>query len=214
MFADIVTFIGREVRITTDPVFGDIQDAPVIGAFKESGRAKPVPRPKARGSSFATTFTTVERDAHWENRVKDGPEKTCLFCKKGRHTLESCFLLEKKAHSEKMEFLKKNGVCFGCLCTGHISKECRKRLSCKTCGSRHPSWLHIHSKENGDPEKGRSNSDRAVDSALVEVQTGGLTGAGEQDCKLAIVPVKVKSSKGQRSVETYAFLDPGSSASF
>ena len=86
MFADIVTFIEREVRITTDPVFGDIQDAPVIGAFKESGRAKPVPRPKARGSSFATTFTTVERDAHWENRVKDGPEKTCLFCKKGRHT--------------------------------------------------------------------------------------------------------------------------------
>lgn len=206
MFVDIVTFIEREVRIATDPVFGDIQDPPTMGAF--SGRAKPVPRLQARGSSFATTLTTVERDA------KDGSEKTCLFCKKDGHMLESCTLLERRDHSEKMEFLKRNGVCFGCLCTGHISRDCRERLSCKTCGSRHPSLLHIHFKENGDAEKGRRSSDRAVDRALVEIQTGGLTGAGDQDCKLAIVPVKVKSSKGQRSVETYAFLDPGSSASF
>ena len=46
------------------------------------------------------------------------------------------------------------------------------------------------------------------------MQTSGLTGVGDQDCKLAIVPVRVKSNKGQRSVETYAFLDPGSTASF
>lgn len=48
----------------------------------------------------------------------------------------------------------------------------------------------------------------------VTVQSSGLTGAGEQDCKLAIVPVKVKSKKGQRILETNAFLDQGSSASF
>ncbi len=51
-------------------------------------------------------------------------------------------------------------------------------------------------------------------SSLVTVQTSGLSGAGEQDFKLAIVPVKVKSKRGQRIVETYAFLDQCSSASF
>lgn len=128
--------------------------------------------------------------------------------------LEFCTLLEKRAQSEKTDFLKKSGVCFGCVCTGHISKECRKRLSCKTCGLRHPSMLHIHHKDKGaDAEKGKSNSESAVGSYLVIVQTSALTGANEQDFKLAIVPVKVKSKRGQRIVETY-FLDQGSSASF
>ena len=213
MFPDIVIFVERQVRIATDPVFGNIQDAPSL-LFKESVRAKQAPRSKIKGSSFATTVTAVERNTRMEEkRVKPGyvSEKTCLYCNRSGHMLESCNLLERRAHSEKMDFLKRHGICFGCLCTGHISKECRNRLSCKICGSRHPSMLHIHQKEKGaEADKGRMDSG----GALVSVQTGGLTGAGEPDCKLAIVPVKVKSSKGQRAVETYAFLDPGSSASF
>ncbi|CAM4597167.1 unnamed protein product [Leuciscus chuanchicus] len=75
--------------------------------------------------------------------------------------------------------------------------------------------LHIYHKDKvAHAEKGKSNSESAVGSSLVAVQTSGLTGAGEQDFKLAIVPVKVKSKSGQRIVETYAFLDQGSSASF
>ncbi len=45
--------------------------------------------------------------------------------------LEFCTLWRRELQSEKIDFLKGTGVCFGCLCTGHISKECRKRLSCK-----------------------------------------------------------------------------------
>ena len=139
MFADIVTFIEREVRITTDPVFGDIQDAPVIGAFKESGRAKPVPRPKVEEAALPKLSLLWKEMLIGRTGLKMDPRRPAFSAKRvDTHTLESCFLLEKKAHSEKMEFLKKNGVCFGCLCTGHISNECRKRLSCKTCGSRHP----------------------------------------------------------------------------
>lgn len=33
-------------------------------------------------------------------------------------------------------------------------------------------------------------------------------GAGTADCKLAIIPVKVKASKGSRVFKTYAFLNP------
>ncbi|KAL7880985.1 hypothetical protein SRHO_G00032390 [Serrasalmus rhombeus] len=75
--------------------------------------------------------------------------------------------------------------------------------------ARHPSILHIHHKE-----KKEVKSDTETDKIPVTVQTSGLTGAGGQDCKLAIVPVKVKSKKSQRTVETCAFLDQGSSASF
>lgn len=125
--------------------------------------------------------------------------------------LEWCTLLEKRAHSEKIAFLKKSGVCFGCLCAGHISKDCRKRLSSQTCGSRHPS----HSSEGKWSSRGeRQEQLRWCGGQFFTVQTSGLTGAGEGDCKLTIVPVRVKSKKGQRTVETYTFLDQGSSASF
>lgn len=42
----------------------------------------------------------------------------------------------------------------------------------------------------------------------------GNTGAGEVECLLAVVPVKLKSGKSERYVETYAFIDPGSTATF
>lgn len=63
-------------------------------------------------------------------------------------------------------------------------------------------------------EKDSSISENPAGCVMTEVQSSGLTGAGDEDCKRAIVPVRMKSSKGQRAVETYAFLDPGSTASF
>lgn len=154
------------MKISMDPVFGDIQDAPTFVAVKEGNRIKPMPCPKLRGSNFATTVTTVNRKENKGN----GYEKSCLNCKGCGHTLESCILLEKKAHSEKMNFLKTNGVCFGCLCIGHISKECRKRLSCKICCSRLPSMLHIHQQGNeAKAEKERNTSEKAVDTGMVEI---------------------------------------------
>lgn len=97
----------------------------------------------------------------------------------------------------KIGFLKENGICFGCLCTGHISKDCRKRISCSRCSFKHPTILH--------------KLELHVDNTLV---SSGLTGAGDQDCKLPIVPVQIKSNKGTKVVITYAFLDQGSTAVF
>lgn len=79
---------------------------------KESSRTRP-PHLGAKGSSFATAATTVGR-TFTEHRVEDGhvPERTYLYCN-GGHMLEFCTLLEKRAQSEKIDFLRRNGVCFG-----------------------------------------------------------------------------------------------------
>lgn len=53
-----------------------------------------------------------------------------------------------------------------------------------------------------------------MSSALVSLQAGGCTGAGDQDCTLSIFPVQLKSVKGDKVLQTYAFLDPGSTATF
>jgi hypothetical protein len=39
-------------------------------------------------------------------------------------------------------------------------------------------------------------------------------GAGEANCTMAVIPVKVRMKNGVKEIETYAFMDPGSNVSF
>ncbi len=90
---------------------------------------------------------------------------------------------------------------------------------------RHPTILH--SEENvtkmcvdlartrdspkGDDSQTEGNTSNSITIAMVSMdQTGGSV----TDCKLSIVPVKVKANKGSHVIYTYVFLDPGSSATF
>lgn len=52
-------------------------------------------------------------------------------------------------HREKIDFLKKRGVCFGCLKVGHMSKDCNSSLTCDVCNKNHPEILHIEQKDMG-----------------------------------------------------------------
>ncbi|XP_039548042.1 uncharacterized protein LOC120493481 [Pimephales promelas] len=216
-FIDIVDFIERQVRIASDPLFGDIQDTPSTTANKDARKSRFESSSRAKGSSFATTVATVERKVESGTKVKEDRSagmKACIFCG-GEHTLDLCRQLEKRVHNEKITFLKKHGVCFGCLCIGHMSRDCRKRLSCKVCSLKHPTALHIYPKEKeNNLVQVKGESETAVGSSLISVQSSGLTGAGDHDCTLSIVPVQVKHRKGHKVLITYAFLDPGSSASF
>jgi len=140
---------------------------------------------------------------------------TCLYCK-GEHIMETCNKLKGKPHKEKLEFLRSKGLCFSCLKQGHMSKLCKAKESCEVCSLTHHTLLNIKKKDVVvDAEKRKNDSDgHTVLSAFVCAQSEGheLTGAGEDDCTLAIVPVQVKSKFGSEIVRTYAFLDPGSSA--
>ncbi|CAL9682043.1 unnamed protein product [Knipowitschia caucasica] len=114
-----------------------------------------------------------------------------------------------------MSFLKENNMCFGCLCIGHRSRDCKRRLTCRLCNLKHPTLLHVHSKNRSKGStQANDGSEGAREGDLVSVQSSGLTGAGRQDCTLSILPVQVKSKRGQETLITYAFLDPGSTASF
>lgn len=146
--------------------------------------------------------------------------KPCLCCKRN-HTLVECYQVAEKAHKDKLDFIRKAGLCFGCLVKGHLSKDCRRKLACQICSEKHPTMLHIPRKEDVSEQASADNQEEAsseqtvVSSALVHLKQEKTTcnGAGEK-CVLAILPVCVKSKKGSKIVETYAFMDPGSSATF
>lgn len=128
--------------------------------------------------------------------------------------MEQCKLFEKKKHREKVEFIKGKGICFGCLHQGHISKYCRKRLTCTSCSKQHPSVLHIEQTEQKVKHEKKIDTKETVNSSAVAQPAGGHIGAGIQDNVLSVVPVRVKAAKGDKIISVYAFIDPGSSATF
>ncbi len=85
-----------------------------------------------------------------------------------------------------------------------MSRECDKFLTCDICKHKDPTVLHIESKTQEVPVK----------NALVSLETCGHTGSRRDECVLSIVPVQVKAKSRSTIVNTYAFLDPGSSTSF
>ncbi|KAK7930431.1 hypothetical protein WMY93_006826 [Mugilogobius chulae] len=208
-FIDITYFVEKQVRILTDPVFGNIQD--MAPPARNMNKSKSNTHPNYKGASFATTINSVATTSQpvaGVKHIEPALNKGCPCCT-GSHELKVCARLEKMDHKDKIDFLKKMGVCFSCLCSGHVSKYCQKRSLCAKCGRKHPTVLH---------KPGMSSTDQterpvqvSVDNTLV---SSGLTGAGEHDCKLPIVPVKVKAKKGSKVILTYAFLDQGSTAVF
>jgi len=204
-FRDIVTFVERQVKMSSDPFFGDIQSTQTV-------QQKPQPRNTIR-NSFATTVVTNNKSSQCcVSDFRSNSQVICLYCKRD-HLLEQCTQMQSKMHNEKLNFLKEKGICFGCLCVGHMSRDCDKRLTCTICAQRHPSILHIQQKER---ECTQGQDLPPLGNAFVQsaLQAYGQTGAGDGECALSIVPVKVKSCKGQKVIQTYAFLDPGSSATF
>ena len=94
-------------------------------------------------------------------------------------------------------------------------------MTCEICSQHHLSMLHFSKQDKVAKERkseieveGAINeTNTACASAILHQETSACTGAGG-NCVLAIVPIRVKSKKSNKVVEAYAFMDPGSSASF
>ncbi|XP_071964267.1 uncharacterized protein [Antedon mediterranea] len=146
------------------------------------------------------------------------PTKVCNLCK-NPHEIAKCKKFIESNYERKLEIIKNERLCFGCLRQGHRSKECRQRMQCGTCKGKHPTILHQERpapvKEQNKVEK---EQDKAPPEQTQEKKPATVPSAGCSDndgvCTMAIIPVIVKSPKNGRAVTTYVFLDPGSSVSF
>ena len=91
-----------------------------------------------------------------------------------------------------------------------MSKDCTRRLSCEICHRKHPTVFHIEK-----PERKECKTPRFEEKNNVLESKNLHTGAGEsRKVALALIPVKVKSVKSNKTVITYAALDNFSSDCF
>lgn len=191
VFVDFVNFIEKQVKIVSDPLFGNINDVPPASHTKLSIQVKQ----KRKSGTFATSINAI-KDGHKEkeNVTAYSNQLKCLFCYLTNHTLEKCFQFRKKTQQDKIHFLKEKGVCFGCLKYGHTSKDCRNRLDCEVCHRKHPSVLHVEKEDTT-----RVTSKETVSTVSGQQQTCGHVGAGEEDTAVfSIVAVQVKSQKSNK----------------
>lgn len=117
-----------QIQVLSHPVFGSLKDTtPTTKGSSSVQQLLSFGREKRSKSGFITSVTPVTESTAGGTGLP-GPSvtkrsgKLCLF-HSGSHKLESCFQLNKKAHKEKLEFLKKKRVCFGCLEAKDVLKD-------------------------------------------------------------------------------------------
>ena len=234
-FDDLVSFIDREARIATNPVFGQITESSKILEARSSRGAVQKLLPKSRELSLAAQVNTdhgldteMNRSVISIDTSQYAPSiapvsNSCCFCNLN-HALEDCRSLRSRPYQERIQFIASKGLCFGCLSDKHIVKDCPQRKSCKftNCPKKHPTVLHTQPRERLNGETSTDRADNASCSAT-QVHNGmvstidnscSVTGAGRPRTGMAIVPVKVKRKGSDDAIVKYAFLDNGSSSTF
>ncbi|XP_062702438.1 uncharacterized protein LOC134285524 [Aedes albopictus] len=117
----------------------------------------------------------------------------CNICNLN-HKTQQCNKLKAANVNQRKEILSQNQLCFSCLGKGHYLRFCPKKTECKLngCKSKHHRLLH-------QPKQQQYKSERNNHHGY------------KKDVYFQIIPVKL--SNKDKVINTFAFLDPGSSLS-
>ena len=72
----------------------------------------------------------------------------CIHCN-GDHKVWNCDAFKTASMEDKKSSVSKAKLCFNCLSTGHQTKACSSKFSCKFCKSRHHSLIHSPVSQSG-----------------------------------------------------------------
>ncbi|XP_029346889.1 uncharacterized protein LOC115034377 [Acyrthosiphon pisum] len=117
----------------------------------------------------------------------------CSICTQN-HIIYKCNTFMKSKPSERLNLAKKAKICFNCLRSTHGANQCTNEKTCKNCGLKHHTLLHLDIKKVNTPE-------------------GAAYPTTSQNVILSTVLVHV-SGKNGRTVLCRALLDSGSQSHF
>ena len=202
-FSHLVDFIWKEAQKANDPMFGRNE------LKKRTDKTFSQTPPNQIRSAPRGTFVTIVKPSAFTS--------PCCHCQ-GSHALESCPVVYAMSFYERTDILKHKGFCYGCLKRGHNRAECKYKATCSHCRGRHPSLLHVDGRippiSNRQQDANPINNGPEPTCITSSVVHGHHVGAGEGEVTMAVVPVQVGMVGSTQMVHTYAFLDPGSNASF
>lgn len=142
-----------------------------------------------------------QRSKHIKSYVALDVKKLCSFCK-GSHAIFNCQEFFKLSIKTRIEEAKKLSICLNCLNKGHYSNNCKSIISCKKCGKRHHTLLHLINQAQSD----------ASEQHLVTVSNHTIE-QNETQVLLSTAYVQVSDIQGEIH-ECRVLLDSGSQSSF
>ncbi|XP_062558237.1 uncharacterized protein LOC134223116 [Armigeres subalbatus] len=117
-----------------------------------------------------------------------------LFCS-DNHVLCNCPISLGKDVRLRREFVTLKRLYWNCLCSGHQSKKCTSKFSCRTCHERHDSLLH-------DPALSKSSSSSTVSSTIPVQQPSPSTSVGTRSSAPPNVSMAVRTACNTVLLET------------
>ena len=215
-FSAFCDFLKREARIACNPValLRVVEDERKAQQQQRSGRFNSSPKNKPFG---AKTFATGSEEVKGGRKGDKKPPERCRLCKNA-HGLDECDKFAKMPHTERMEVVKSNGLCLGCLRYGHMKKDCRGRKICATCKGFHPTALHVEAQKvpqkDTKPEELPRNTEDAQATSC-RVNTYDSNNGSICNSHSLIVPIWLHHADNpERKELVYALLDNQSDACF
>ena len=118
----------------------------------------------------------------------------------GTHKIWNCPLFRNMSVNDRHAAVRKQRLCYGCLGKGHAIKDCKvNACGINGCTKKHNRLLH-------------SENQMDEGNHAVNVSAATINKSNEVTSFLQIVPVSIQS--GGSRLNTYAFLDSGSTVSF
>ena len=118
----------------------------------------------------------------------------------GTHKVWNFLLFRNMSVKDRYAAVRKQRLCYGCLGKGHAIKDCKvNACGINGCIKKHNQLLH-------------SETQMDVGNYAVNVSAATINQSNEVTSFLQIVPVSIQS--GGNRLNTYAFIDSGSTVSF
>ncbi|XP_054764160.2 uncharacterized protein LOC129270845 [Lytechinus pictus] len=193
-FAIFTEFIDEEATVACDPVTS-------LQSLQTSKERK-----------WSTPSRSLQTGTH--NHQDGSAEKkylSCVFCK-GHHHIAECSSFNSETMQKKRQTIKDNGLCFGCLRKGHMSKSCKKRDTCSVCKGKHPTALHDD--EWKERRLDATNRERSSNETLESNSHASQSDSSNSMKSSMIVPVWLSHESSHKERLVYALLDTQSDTSF
>lgn len=145
---------------------------------------------------------TEAQNCNWNNNSK------CLSCGQ-THKLYECSKFKEMSTKQRKHFATKHKLCFSCLHANHVERNCRYAKICNIdgCKGNHNRLLHFQRCESGNRRKMKKIITFDSDDDDDDYDDNH----NHSSIYYQIIPVTLMN--GNKQIETYAFMDSGSSVS-
>ena len=210
VFSEFVDFLVTESNIACDPVNVKFNRNNEENKRSKDTQKPDPPHPKytsrpSLGGLSLRTFMTKS-----ENNNPENPATNSCQLRKANHHLDACERFGEMGIKERKKFTRDKGLCFSCLEQGHLSKQCKKRRKCVTCGKLHPTSLHGDLKESANDENANNPScEETANSTTVNcTKACFMNGGSQMRISSMVVPVWVYHSVTQKTLNSLNVSGP------